>query len=137
MVARLTAAIGVLAVCGVLAGAAGTFAAVEQARKEERRQKASELTGGHAELAEPHILRYGCAACHVIPGIRARNGLVGPPLADIGRRIYIAGVLTNTPENMVRWLLNPPALKPGTAMPSTGLSEAEAQRLTAFLETLQ
>ena len=43
------------------------------------------------------IERYGCGACHTIPGINGANGLVGPPLNMMGRRIYIAGVLRNTP----------------------------------------
>ena len=44
-----------------------------------------------------HIQRFGCGACHVVPGIRGANGLVGPPLNQIARRVYLGGVLRNTP----------------------------------------
>jgi hypothetical protein len=40
----------------------------------------------------------------VIPGIEGANGLVGPSLSQVGDRVYIAGVLRNTPDNMVVWL---------------------------------
>jgi cytochrome c1 len=46
-------------------------------------------------------------------------------------------VVDNTPEYMVRWLMNPQAIKPGTAMPSIGLNEADARKLTAFMESLK
>jgi hypothetical protein len=38
------------------------------------------------------------------------SGPVGPPLGGIGQRLYVAGVLTNTPENLVRWIQNAPAV---------------------------
>ena len=50
------------------------------------------------------ISAVGCGACHTIPGINGAVGLVGPPLDQIGRRLYIAGVLRNTPENLQAWL---------------------------------
>jgi cytochrome c1 len=34
---------------------------------------------------------------------------------------------------MERWLLDPRSVKPNTTMPSVGLSQQEAQDLTAFL----
>ena len=83
------------------------------------------------------IERYGCGACHTIPGINGANGLVGPPLNMMGRRIYIAGVLRNTPDNMMRWIRDPQKIVPGNAMPEMGITEAEARDLAAFLETLR
>jgi cytochrome c1 len=83
------------------------------------------------------IQRYGCGACHTIPGITGANGLVGPPLTMMGRRIYIAGVLRNTPDNMMRWIRDPQKIVPGNAMPEMGITEAEARDLAAFLETLR
>lgn len=83
------------------------------------------------------IERFGCAACHVIPGIRGARGLVGPPLTKLGSRIYIAGILPNTPESLTRWLLDPPSINPGTAMPSVGLDEAQARAAAAYLSTLR
>lgn len=65
------------------------------------------------------------------------NGLVGPPLDFMGERIFIAGMLRNTPANMVTWLRNPQDVVPGNAMPDTGLSEAQARDVTAYLYTLR
>ena len=38
------------------------------------------------------------------------------------RRTMIAGELPNSPDNLVRWLRNPKAVEPGTAMPDLGLT---------------
>ena len=83
------------------------------------------------------VAEFGCAACHVVPGIRGAEGLVGPPLTGIGRRVYIAGILPNTHDNMVRWLLDPPAVNPRTAMPNVGLSAQQASDVAAWLATLK
>ncbi|HEY7298373.1 MAG TPA: c-type cytochrome [Xanthobacteraceae bacterium] len=83
------------------------------------------------------IGQYGCGSCHTIPGIADADGLVGPPLTRIGSRIYIAGILRNTPENMVAWLRDPQAFVPGNAMPNVGLDEQNARDVAAFLATLR
>jgi len=80
--------------------------------------------------------RHLCATCHVIPGIVGANHHVGPPLAGVGRRAFIAGVLPNTRENMVRWLLQPQQVDPLSAMPAMGMSEQDARDIAAFLATL-
>ena len=60
---------------------------------------------------------------------------MGPPLAGVGGRTYIAGVLTNTAEHMVRWIVNPPEVDSLTAMPLLGVSPAEARDIAAYLYT--
>lgn len=82
------------------------------------------------------ITQFGCGSCHVIPGIAGADGKVGPPLLFWAQRIYIAGQLPNTPENLVRWLMNPPAVEPGTAMPDMGVGELQARDIAAYLYTL-
>jgi cytochrome c1 len=62
---------------------------------------------------------------------------VGPPLAGIASRAYIAGVLTNTPENMERWIQDPRAVDSLTAMPNAGVTETDARHITAYLYTLR
>jgi cytochrome c1 len=37
----------------------------------------------------------------------------------------------------VRWLVNPQAVEPATAMPNLGLSQEQAQDIAAYLYTLQ
>jgi len=83
------------------------------------------------------IKQHGCGGCHIIPGIRRADGLVGPPLNHMGKRVYIAGVLRNTPGNMIKWLRNPQAIVPGNAMPDMGLSEDQARDIAAYLSTLE
>jgi cytochrome c1 len=79
----------------------------------------------------------GCGSCHRVPGIRGAVGDVGPPLMYVARRTFIAGQVPNTTENLVRWLKDPPALVPGTAMPALGLSDSQARDIAAYLQTLR
>jgi len=83
------------------------------------------------------LAQNGCGTCHVIPGGNGADGLVGPPLTMMGRRIYIAGVRPNTPENMTAWLQNPQAVVPGNVMPDMGLSRQDVVDVGAYLRTLR
>jgi cytochrome c1 len=83
------------------------------------------------------IIANGCGTCHSIPGIAGARGNVGPPLDHIGTRVFIAGMLRNTPDNMVRWLKNPQAIIPGNAMPNMKLNDTQARDITAYLAELQ
>jgi hypothetical protein len=51
--------------------------------------------------------------------------------------VYIGGVLPNTRESMVRWIMNPPEVDPRTAMPNLGVDESEARDIASFLYTLR
>jgi cytochrome c len=97
------------------------------------RAMAKALTGGDPDMAPALLRRYGCAGCHTIPGLSGADGKVAPALAGLRKRIYIAGKVQNTPENLVRWIVSPQALAPGSAMPQTGISESEARDVAAFL----
>jgi cytochrome c len=90
-------------------------------------------TGGNAERGRQLLADYGCGACHTIPGVRRAVGLVGPRLAGLSRRTYVAGVVQNTPDNLVAWIMQPQALSPRTAMPAVGVNEAEARDIAAYL----
>jgi cytochrome c553 len=79
---------------------------------------------------------HGCAACHTIPGVTAPRGIVGPDLTGFARRPFIAGQLPNTPDVLVAFLHNSPALVPKTGMPNLGLSLEDARRIAAYLYTL-
>jgi cytochrome c len=92
---------------------------------------------GDAEAGKVAIQRHGCAACHDIPGIPGAQGVVGPPLANMGERRTIAGRLPNTPENMARWVENPQDVDPGNLMPDVGVSPEEAINISAYLYTLR
>jgi len=83
------------------------------------------------------ITQAGCGLCHRIPHIKDATGNIGPPLNGIAGRVFIAGVLNNTPENMVLWLRSPQQVVPGNAMPDMGLDERQARDIAAYLETLR
>lgn len=95
------------------------------------------VTGGDAGRGLQLVRQYQCGACHAIPGVPGAGGDAGPSLAYTGRLGYLAGGIPNQPANMVRWLQDPPALKPDTAMPSLGVSEEEARHMAAYLYTLR
>jgi Cytochrome c2 len=124
-----------LSVALVAALGAGYFYNTYTASRERQRQ-AEFLTGGDVHRGRIDILRYGCAGCHTISGIPRADGLVGPPLTTLSQRVYIAGMLKNTPDNIVRWIVNPREINPQTAMPVTGISQAEARDVAAYLYTL-
>jgi cytochrome c len=91
---------------------------------------------GDEERGKLLTTTYGCQACHVIPGIEGATATVGPPLDRFALRRYAGGLL-NTPSNLVRFLVDPPAVTPGSPMPSVGLDEVDARDIAAFLYTLR
>jgi cytochrome c1 len=93
--------------------------------------------GGDAGRGATTITQAGCGACHEIPGVAQADGLVGPPLTHFSRRTMIAGLLPNTPANLIRWIRFPQSVVPGNAMPDAILSEAEARDVAAYLYSLR
>jgi cytochrome c len=93
--------------------------------------------GGDVERGRQLIRTYGCHSCHTIPGVRGADGLVGPPLTRMGARVYVAGHLSNTPENLMRWIQNPPLLRPDTGMPATGVTNEDVRHIVAYLYSLK
>lgn len=80
---------------------------------------------------------YACTACHRVPGVIGTAVDVGPPLAGMAERRYIAGVLPNTFDNMVRWIRDPVAVDPLTAMPNLDVDRQDAADIAAYLYTLR
>jgi cytochrome c1 len=95
------------------------------------------ITVGSPLRGAEAIERFGCGSCHVIPGIDDAEGHVGPPLTDFGDRKFIAGAVANNEDNLVRWLLDPESIEPGTVMPDVGLSEKQAHDVAAYLYSLR
>jgi putative membrane protein len=100
-------------------------------------QWAAEMTGGTPSRGKQAMRSYGCQSCHTIPGVAGAKALVGPPLKGIASRSYIAGVLSNTPDHMIEWLRNPPAVDSKTAMPNMNVTERDARDMAAYLYTLR
>ena len=95
------------------------------------------VLGGDAARGERVIEEMGCGECHVIPGVGGADGMVGPPLTRWARRSYIAGTLPNAPDNLIKWIMDPHAVEPGTAMPELGVNEQQARDMAAYLYTLK
>ena len=98
---------------------------------------ARQLTGGDPGKGKRDLVKYGCDTCHNIPGVLTATATVGPPLSQIGLRSYLAGRIDNTPENMIRWIRAPRSVDPETAMPETGVTEADGHDIAAYLYTLR
>ncbi len=111
-------------------------------------QLGSATAGGAAPAVQPGtpefdgaqlIAQKPCVGCHTIPGIPGATGTVGPNLTGVASRTKIAGGAVNNtgPDDLKKWILNPPALKPGTLMPNVGLTDDEATKIVAYLELLK
>lgn len=92
---------------------------------------------GDPERGRLLLRQFGCGDCHTIPGVAAAKGTVGPPLAEIASRVYLGGVLANTPENMARFIRAPQEVAPRTVMPDLQVGEAHARDMVAYLYTLR
>jgi cytochrome c2 len=92
---------------------------------------------GDAERGHDLVARIGCGSCHQIPGVSGADGRVGPPLGGVGSRTVIAGLLPNTPANLIHWLKAPQSVVPGNAMPNMELSDHDARDIAAYLYSLR
>jgi mono/diheme cytochrome c family protein len=93
--------------------------------------------GYSAERSKILLAQYGCQSCHRIEGIVGPLSHVGPPLVDWSRQKYVAGVLPNTAENLVRWIVDPQSVSPQTQMPDLGVAEPHAREMADYLLTLR
>ena len=91
------------------------------------------IAGAHPDSAPTEIRAFGCGSCHMIPGVDGANGRVGPSLAGIDERWSIAGRIPNTPQNLVRWIMDPQDVDPGTLMPDLGVAPQQARDIAAYL----
>ncbi|HZR01152.1 MAG TPA: c-type cytochrome [Chloroflexota bacterium] len=103
-------------------------------------QATAVATGGATEANAPPgkalFLAKGCAGCHTIDGVS--SGTVGPNLTHEASKDNIAGVLSPVnKDNLMKWISNPPAVKPGTAMPNLGLSQQELSDVADYILTLK
>ena len=84
------------------------------------------------------FLQKGCVGCHSLQAVNAPKGMIGPNLATVGSRAYIAaGWLRNTDENLEHWIREPQSVKKGVLMPNLGVTAEEAKALRAYLRAHQ
>lgn len=93
--------------------------------------------GASQQSAPDLMIQYGCPTCHVVPNVPGAVGKVGPSLRSLSQRSYLAGSLPNTPDNLVQWIMHPQHFQPGTAMPEMGVTEQDAHRIAAFLNSIR
>jgi cytochrome c2 len=91
---------------------------------------------GNPERGRALIRRHGCGGCHIVPGVGIATGNVGPRLDRMNDRIYVGGVLPNTPTNLIQWIAHPKRVDPRTAMPDLNVREADARDIAAYLYEL-
>lgn len=130
---RLIAALLVIATIAAIA----SIAVLHMQDVAHARTQAEQMTGGNTDRGKRALSRYGCGACHVIPGVSDAQGQTGPALDGIASRGTIAGRLANQPEQMVLWLRHPQQVVPGNAMPDQRIGEADARDMSAYLYTLR
>jgi cytochrome c oxidase subunit 2 len=81
--------------------------------------------------------RTACINCHTVAGTAA-NGRFGPDLTHLMSRDTIAsGAAKNSLGNLISWIYNPELTKPGSKMPSMGLSVQQSAAVAAYLATLR
>jgi cytochrome c oxidase subunit 2 len=115
----------------IIAESAGDF---------QKWQDAQRRTASLAQMADENpgykMFMDRCAGCHAVRGTDAA-GQHAPDLTHLNsRRRLAAGLLTNTPEHLMKWVVNAQQLKPGSRMPSMVLSESEKFELALFLSKL-
>jgi cytochrome c len=126
--------VGTLAALALLGAGAGAFAEY-RADQRDLIDKAEAVTGGNVERGKRAFANYGCTGCHTASGVPQAQGKVGPPMTGIAARAIVAGKLENRPANLRRWIENPQAVTPGTAMPNLNVSPADSRDIAAFLYT--
>jgi cytochrome c len=83
------------------------------------------------------VQEYGCVGCHTIPRVPNANGKVGPRLDRFDDRVYIAGVIPNSGQNLAYWIQHPQKVSPESAMPNLNVTEQDARDIASFLYSLQ
>ena len=119
---------------------ASAGASVRQAGQGQAAADSAAKTGQSPAYAEGEKLfkAKGCIACHSLVAHNAPKGMVGPNLANVGARAYIAaGTLKNNDTNLAHWIREPQSVKKGVLMPNLGVTEEEAKSLVAYLRAHQ
>jgi cytochrome c2 len=103
--------------------------------RDRLREHAAATVGGDPSRGEAMFIQYGCGSCHQLRHVRKATGMVGPPLDGIADQETVAGKLSNSPENLQRWIRSPQEVNPGTAMPDLHVGAEDARDISAFLYT--
>ena len=89
------------------------------------------------EYAKTVFRQYACHSCHRIEGVVGPQSFAGPALEDWGQRKYVAGSLPNNEENLIRFISDPQAVRPGSLMPKLDVAPAHAREMARYLIELK
>ncbi len=85
------------------------------------------------EYAKVVFRQYACHSCHRIEGVVGPKSYAGPPLLDWSRRKYVAGVLPNNEENLIRFIKDPQGVSPNSLMPNLQVADVHAREMARYL----
>jgi cytochrome c len=124
---------------GLLIGIVALAAAACQSASPAAQAPPPPPAGSPAAQGQTLMAQKGCGACHIIPGVAGATGTIGPSLAGIGSKNSVAAgaVPIRGRDDLVRWVADPPAVKPGTQMPNLNLTPEEADSIVSYLELLR
>lgn len=83
-------------------------------------------TAAADDPSQPTLFKSICVACHAVGGA---GGVVGPALDEVYKR--------KTREEMVTWISDPQALKPGTPMPRIEMTREQLNEIVDYLVGLK
>lgn len=129
--------IAIAALPVILAAIGAVYLVQAWTHQRELVQRAAAMTGGDVAAGREALRRLGCVTCHAIPGVPGGTGRVGPPLDHLAHRGFIAGVMPNTPQNLIVWIRWPQNILPRGGMPNVGASAADSRNIAAYLYTLE
>jgi len=89
------------------------------------------------QLGQQIFLKSVCTQCHTVQGTPA-SGRVGPELTHVASKPYIAsGSLQNNRDNLMSWISDPQAIKPGIRMPMNTYSQDDLNALVDYIQSLK
>ncbi len=101
-----------------------------------RQQKSPAVVSNQVAAGRKALEANACINCHTITGTVA-NGKFGPDLTHLMSRTTIgAGAAPNTEGNLLLWVSDPGAIKPGCLMPAMQLDQQDVKAIIAYLMTL-
>lgn len=122
-----------IAILLIAGGAYGVWSMVDA--RQQTVESAKTLTAGEPANGALLVRRFGCGGCHIISGVPGADGKVGPSLEKLRERVFIAGRLRNSGDNLIDWILRPQDFDAHAAMPPTGITASEARDVAAYLYT--
>ncbi|MGN6566873.1 MAG: c-type cytochrome, partial [Flavipsychrobacter sp.] len=94
-------------------------------------------SGTEALLGASIFQQKSCGNCHRIGGTAAL-GTTGPDLTHFAsRHTILTGILSNTADNIDKWLADPQKVKPGAYMPNFNFDKSSRQALVTYLTQLK